>query len=443
LASNKQKSKRSKDEQIRLCIVNEFFYPDNGGGTGSVLSDLTKTLRASYPQLKIDAVTSRNLYRDKDVVLPEFEDWDDVSIYRVKTSHSAGLSAAKRIIINTVFGMRALRTLLKHGPYDAILIGTAPPTLAMIARLYKRLTGVPYTYIIYDLDPDRAVTMGVLAKGSLVEKVLRWAQRGWLKSADKVVVLGRCMQDYISNAYKLPKNHFEVIPIGADPDEIVPLSKDTKLREKHNLTGFVVSYSGNFGRYHNFDTILDAAKKLQALQKDVTFLLIGGGAKRDYIASRIESEELKNVLLLPFLPKEDYSDSLSSADASLVTLEPGMEGLCVPSKFYSILASGRPVLAMVGASCEVGRVVIEANCGYRIDQTDIDGLVDAVLYLAENLDEADKLGKNARKVLVEKYSTQKIADRYLQVIANSAHYEIDLLQDNNEDISEKSVSAGV
>jgi len=98
---------------------------------------------------------------------------------------------------------------------------------------------------------------------------------------------------------------------------------------------------------------------------------------------------------------------------------------------------------MVGASCEVGRVVIEANCGYRIDQTDVDGLVDAVLYLAENLDEADKLGKNARKVLLEKYSTQKIADRYLQVIANSAHCEINLLQDNNEDISEKNVSAGV
>jgi colanic acid biosynthesis glycosyl transferase WcaI len=435
LASNKQKSKRSKDEQIRLCIVNEFFYPDNGGGTGSVLSDLTKTLRASYPQLKIDAVTSRNLYRDKDVVLPEFEDWDDVSIYRVKTSHSAGLSAAKRIIINTVFGMRALRTLLKHGPYDAILIGTAPPTLAMIARLYKRLTGVPYTYIIYDLDPDRAVTMGVLAKGSLVEKVLRWAQRGWLKSADKVVVLGRCMQDYISNAYKLPKNHFEVIPIGSDPDEIVPLSKSTKLRAEHNLGGFVVSYSGNFGRYHNFDTILDAAKKLQDLEKDITFLLIGGGAKRDHIASRIEQEAINNVLLLSFLPKEDYADSLASADASLVTLEPGMEGLCVPSKFYSILASGRPVLAMVGASCEVGRVVVEAHCGYRIDQTDVDGLVDAVLYLSENAEETEELGRNARKTLIEKYSTQRIADQYKKVIAESAHYDAVLIKGRSEKVS--------
>lgn len=417
--------------------MNEFFYPDSGGGTGSVLSDLTKTLRADYPQLKIDAVTSRNLYRDKTASLPNFEDWDGVSIYRLKTAHSAGLSAIKRILVNTAFGLKALRALLKHGPYDVILIGTAPPTLAMTAKLYKMLTGTPYSYIIYDLDPDRAVTMGVLKKGSIIEKLLRKMQYGWLKSASKVVVLGRCMRDYISGAYHLPKDHFEVIPIGADPKEIIPLGKNTKLRAKYNLSGFVVSYSGNFGRYHNFDTILDAAKKLRELEKNVTFLLIGDGAKRDHIASRIESEKIENVLLLPFLPKEDYADSLASADVSLVTLEPGMEGLCVPSKFYSILASGRPIIAMVGDSCEVGRVVAEANCGYRVEQTDSGGLADTILYLAQHPNEAEKLGQNARNVLVEKYSTEQIAAQYLRVIAESAHREIDPKQANNEKISVK------
>ena len=420
MANTMESSSAGSEKKCRICIVNEFFYPDNAGGTGSVLSDLTRTLRQNHPELQIDVIASCNLYRDKDVVLPALEDWDGVAIHRVRVPHAGGSSTLMRLLLNSLFGCLSLGMLLRISspPFDMLLIGTAPPTLAMAASLYKLLTGTPYTYIIYDLDPDRAIRMGVITERSLFAKLLRALQLGWLSRASKIVVLGRCMRDYISETYRIPRSKFEVIPIGADPAEIVPLIRATRLRERCRLSGFVVSYSGNFGRYHNFDTMLDAAKRLLAMGRDVTFLLIGDGAKKAYVEARIADERIENVKVMPFVPKDEYADSLATADASLVTLEPGMEGLCVPSKFYSILASGRPVLAMVGENSEVAHVLNEAHCGYRIDQADVEALVECIIRLADNPAESERMGRNARRVLVENYATELVAEKYYNLIVH-------------------------
>lgn len=405
---------------IRICIVNEFFYPDSTGGTGTVLSDLARTLVTAHPQVKIDVITSRNLYRDREARLAPYEKWGDIAICRLATPHPGGSSTVKRLAINTAFSLLSLWTLLRRRKYDMVLVGTAPPTLAMTALLLKKLTGTPYAYVIYDLDPDRAVNMGVLKESSLVARVLRTAQKSWLHGAFKTIVLGRCMQEHLLDAYDLSFNKSAVIPIGADPDDIVPGPKQGNFRRDNELGGFVVSYSGNFGRYHNFDTILDAAKILARDGQNVTFVLAGGGAQKDHVADRVRTEHIDNVRLFPFVPKSDYCDSLAAADVSLVTLEPGMEGLCVPSKFYSILASGRPVIALVSPKSEVARVITEDCCGMQVEQGDTNGLVQAITYLATHRAEAERFGENARRTLETKYSTARIAQMYYDVMRPSS-----------------------
>jgi colanic acid biosynthesis glycosyl transferase WcaI len=401
---------------MRVCIVNEFFYPDDTGGTGTVLSDLARTLRQDYGEVEIDVVTSDKLYRDWDVRLPEFTDWDGIRIFRLNTPHPGGLSALPRIAVNTLFGLRALGKLHRLGHYDLLLVGTAPPTVAMAASLYKRLTGTPFLYVVYDLDPDRAVAMKVLSPRNPIVGVLRRLQRGWLRAADRVIVLGRCMQDYVGRAYGLPPKQIEAIPIGADDEAVRPLGKRTRFRAEHGLDGFVLCYTGNFGRYHDFDTLLDAARELRDRQAGVTFVLVGGGAQKDHIVRRIADEGLDNVRLFPFVAKDDYPDLLASADASFVTLEPGMEGLCVPSKFYSILASGRPAVATVSPVCEVARVIAEAGCGVRVDPGDARGLVEALLHLSGSPETAEAMGACARTVLEQHYSNRRVAAQYYRVM---------------------------
>jgi len=418
---------------LRICIINEFFWPDNTGGTGTVLSELVQALREQFPQIQIDVITSRNRYRSASegdsALLPAQETWNGVRIQRVNCAVATGKKAVARLIANTQFMAGALLALMRRHrqkPYNMVLVGTAPPTLAVAAKLFRAVTGVPYLYVVYDLDPDRAIVMHVLSAKSPFAYVLRILQKQWLHSAGCVVVLGRCMREYLTRTYALPAHKIAVIPPGSDPNEIVPsVRENSDFRRKHGLSdNFVVCYSGNFGRYHNFDTMLDAAKDLQIELPQVRFVLVGGGAQNNHIRDRVANEKIDNVLVLPFVAREEYPDLLAAANVSLVTLEPGMEGLCVPSKFYSILASGRPVIASMSSVSEVARVLEEENCGIRVDTTDSSGLQNAIRRLVEDPKLGVRMGQNARMALERRFSTACVADAYWdaiqQVIFNSS-----------------------
>ena len=401
---------------MRICIVNEFFYPDNTGGTGTVLSDLVCSLREIDPDLEIDVVTSTNLYRRAQVKLPAFEDWNGVRIYRLATPHPNSLPMALRLGANLHFCVSAFVKLLTLRSYDTVLVGTAPPMAALTAQAVLQRRKTPFVYIVYDLEPDRSVTMKLLPPRHPFVKAFGAAQKSWLNAAAKVVVLGEYMGEHLSRTYGVPPENIEAISVGSNPNEIVPGPKATRFRARHGISGFLVLYSGNFGRYHNFDTVLDAARLLRDTHPQISFALVGDGAQKAHITRRVAEEELTNVRLFEFVAKEDYADLLASADLSFVTLEPGMEGLCVPSKFYSILASGRPVLATVSPLSEVARVIDEAQAGVHMEQSATDALAAAVVRLSEHPAEAERMGRNARRVLEDQYSMREVARRYYAVL---------------------------
>lgn len=401
---------------MRICIVNEFFYPDSGGGTGTVLSDLVRSLREMDPALEIDVVTSTNLYRQPQADLAPYEEWNGVRIHRLTAPHPNGLSLPLRLGANLLFCMLALAKLVSLPPYDLVLLGTAPPMVAMGAALLKQLRGTPFVYIVYDLEPDRSVAMKMLPAKHPVVALFRRSQGRWLRGAAKVVVLGEYMAEYLSRAYGVPLQNIEAIPIGSNPAEIVPGPKASRFRAEQGLSGFVVLYSGNFGRYHNFDAILDAAARLKDSHSGINFALVGDGAQKGHITQRVQNEDLRNVRLFDFVAKDAYADLLASADVSLVTLEPGMEGLCVPSKFYSILASGRPVVATVSPKSEVARVIDEAQAGVHVGQEATEELVSALITLMEHPARTEQMGRNARCVLEEKYSMSHVARQYHAVL---------------------------
>jgi len=406
---------------MRICIINEFFYPDMTGGTGTLLSDIARSLHDHY-DVEIDVITTRHLYRDPKAKLSGYENWNGINIRRLASPNFNRKSTALRVLSNLQFTAGAFMQL-QRGSYDLVLTATAPPTMPMAAHAYKAMTRTPYIYIIYDLEPDRTVKMKVVSGDSRAARALGDHQQKWLNDANKVVVIGRCMRDYLGEHYGLAPKDIEVIAVGADAERIVPQSKQTRFRAQHGLSGFVVVYGGNFGRYHNFDAILDAAKQLKANGKEITFALVGNGAQEAHIRSRIEAEKICNVRLFPILPQEEMPDLLASADMSLVTLEPGMEGLCVPSKFYPILSSGRPTLAMVPEKSEIALVIKENNCGVQIDQADSARLVKVLSHLSQHPEELEQMGQNARNALVERYSTRHIVQSFHSLflcVANKA-----------------------
>ncbi len=404
---------------MRVCILNEFFYPDMVGGTGFVLSQLARRLHDDHG-FEVHAVTSKNSYRSGQIEVADFEDWDGVQIHRVEVESVDRARTVQRFLANYRFSCLVAKRLAALPRFDAVLVSSAPPFLPLAALNAKRRTGTPYLYIVYDLEPDRAVTLRVAKPGSLPVRLLGAWQRRWLHNAATVVAIGRCMKDLLVERYALPPDRVAVVEVGADTDEVKPLSRDTQFRREHGLEGFILLYSGNFGRYHDFDAVLDAAATLKHRNVPATIVLVGNGVKEADIKARVEREALTNVRVFPFVSHDAFPDLLASADMSLVTLEEGMEGLCMPSKFYSILASGRATLAMVSPVTEIARVVAETDCGVVVGTADATGLAHEVERAIAEPERVVRQGENARKAIEAEYSNRRVAEKFADRFRDAA-----------------------
>ncbi len=421
---------------MRICILSEYFYPDSTGGTGTVLSKLVRQLKDSDEHLEIDVIASRNLFRGATGTLSARENWDGIQIFRLKAPAPRKKSVKRRLAANLVFTTRTLgRLLAARRRYDLILVVTAPPTLPLAANLFSKMAGVPYLYLVYDLYLDMAVAMKMVAPGGRATQTFHRVQKSWFRGAARTVVLGRCMRDHVAATYEVPDEKLNVLPIPSDLDLIAPVEKTaTKFRRDNGIEGFLVLYAGNFAKYQDFDTLLDAASLLVG-RSDIHFAFVGDGTKREHIEARIRAEGLTNVRMLPFVPENELSDMLGAADVSLVTLERGIEGLAVPSKFYNILASGRATVACVPEVSEIAQVIAEADCGVRVDQEDSRALANVICDLADDPQILERMGQNARRVCEERYSFAQIGGQFQRIFSEIVE------QDRRE--KQQKASAGI
>ena len=400
---------------MRVGIITEHTYPDNNGGVGANISYVARYIKDAHPEVDIEVIASKHVYRGDPGPLTSFEDWQGVKIFRLNSPQSHRKGMLTRLGAGLVYTFFVLAKLFSRPRYDLLLVATNPPSSPLAAYVYGKLTGTPYIYNIHDLYPDVPVTLKMLSGQHPAVRFSAGVQHRWLHDAACVVVLGRCMVEYLKRHYALPQERMDVITNGAFAHEIVPKEKHGPFRQERDLSGFVVVYSGNFGVLQDFDTVLDALKLLKETNPEVTLVMIGQGPRRDHIVNRVESEGITNVRVFPFVPKEQMSESLACADVSLVMLEPGAEGLGVPSKFYSILSSGRPTIAVVSPESEVAQVVVEEDCGVRVEQCNAPALAEAIRKLAAQPERVEVMGQNARRVLERKFTWPRIAEQFYQL----------------------------
>lgn len=174
-------------------------------------------------------------------------------------------------------------------------------------------------------------------------------------------------------------------------------SEENPLRREWGLEGkFVVGYSGNLGRAHEFETIIDAAEKLNN-DKEIVFLFVGSGAQVELVKQEGRIRKLGNLMFKPYQPREMLNQSLGLPDVHLVVLRPEMEGLIVPSKFYGIAAAGKPTLFIGNTKGEIAEIIKKHDAGLSIVPGDSDTLATSIRLLRKDPDKLGKMGTNARK----------------------------------------------
>lgn len=298
---------------------------------------------------------------------------------------------------------------------------TQPPMFFLWGYILKIIRRQSYYCLLMDVYPDLLFESNALNRAGLLGRLLMAVSRFSLKRADKVIVIGRCMYDYLVKNGISP-DRIEIILNWSDENKIMPLS----LQDNHMLRSlklenkFVIQYSGNMGISHYFDDLLEVARHL-CNEEQIKFLFIGDGARLKYIEAYKRKYSLENIVLLPFQPVEKLAESLSVGNIHFISLQAGFEGLSVPSKAYGVLAAGRPIVYQGNETGEIARMILEEDIGSVLKLKDPDKLEKKILEYFENSQKVKEQGRKARKLAETKYSYRVSLQRYKNIIFESLH----------------------
>ncbi|HEV2546400.1 MAG TPA: glycosyltransferase family 4 protein [Stellaceae bacterium] len=394
-----------------IIFVNRYFYPDHSA-TSQILSDLAFHLAASGRSVRV--LTSRQRYDDPSAELPEVEARNGVLITRLATTRFGRSRLVGRAFDYLSFYQAARRSVLAYAnPGDVVVAKTDPPLLGAAILGATRRRGVRLVNWLQDIYPEVAVELGVpLVKGPIAQSLMR-ARDMSLRSAEANIVVGEGMAEVLL-ARGVRQERIHVICNWCDDEEIRPVpGNENPLRREWLLEDrFVVGYSGNLGRGHEFDTALSAAECLRGDPR-IVFLFIGGGHKLDELKRHVSERNLGHLFrFMQYQDTDALKHSLAVPDVHWFSLKPELEGLMVPSKFYGIAAAGRAMIAVTSEDGELARLIRLHRCGEVIAPGNAEQFAAALRRFSVHGEELQRMGLRARRMLEAHFSRNQALRRW-------------------------------
>lgn len=303
---------------------------------------------------------------------------------------------------------RQYRFVLKEKDSNMLLLPSTPPlNLWLISAVKKKRPKLKIIYNLQDIFPDSLVNTGLSKKNSFLWKIGRKMEDKGYRAADKIVVIS---EDFKRNIMDkgVPEDKIVIVRNWVDENAVLNVERDDNtLFDEYRLdrSKFYVCYSGNIGHTQNMDMLLNVAKEL-ADHKDIGFIIVGDGAEKEHVSERITKENISNVFMLPFQPYERISEVFSLGDCGLIISKPGVGNNSVPSKTWSIMSAGRPVLASFDKESELGQILLEQKCGLCVDAGRANELKQAILHMKSDSEQRIEMGKKARDY-IERYLSRK------------------------------------
>lgn len=314
------------------------------------------------------------------------------------------------------FARRALAVLARElRPSDTLLVTSDPPLFYVLAVLLAKRRGAGVVHWSQDVYPD-VVEQHASATwlASLLLLPLRLLRNRALAQADAVIAISAGMGERLTAAGA----RVTVIPNWARDDRLhARVPRDSALRRAHFAdSDFVLAYSGNLGRVHEFETLVMAAAVLEH-EQSIRFLIVGGGPRLAELKAQVATLPKAQFVFLDPQPESALEDSLAAGDAHLVSLQPQFEGLVLPSKLYGIAAVGRAVIFCGDEKGEVARLVAEHDCGLSAEPRDAIKLAHLIRSLATDRARCAQMGANARAMLDQHFSREAALVKWAKVLA--------------------------
>ena len=395
---------KKKKDILFLC---QFFYPEYISSaqlpydTVLALKDAGFSVGSlcGYPHEYLDGAD-----------IPTQEDINGIHIHRLKYIQTGRAGFLGRIINYFSFTLMVLLNILEIAQYQAVVVYSNPPILPWIASWAKVLFGTKLIFVSYDLYPEVATVTNTLREGNMICRLMNHINQCVYRRADHIVALSSEMKEYILLHRPVTADKVTVIPNWYE-DKGEPSRNLENNRFRDTVGGrFTVSYFGNMGTMQDMETILGAIRALKD-DENVFFLFAGHGNKMEALKQIVAEEGISNIAIHSFLHGQDFRDALAISDCAFVSLERGATGLCVPSKTYSYMMQGLPLLAIMD-ECDIVRD-IERGAGLWVRNGEGEKLADAIRTLRENPQMLEQMRKTCRAIYLENYTTEISTKKYV------------------------------
>lgn len=399
-----------------VVILNQYYVPDVAS-TGHLLHELaTDLVKRGFA---VTVRTARPSYGPPETWqdAPYREVAEGVDVRRARTTRfSKDWIVGRGINFLTFIVPLQLRMLFLSSGKQVHLYTTNPPFLGIIGALVSLVRKHNYVLLLHDAYPQMAGWVGTIKTGGLIDRFWHAMNRITYGRASQTIVLCQAAKRLVCDTYRIDPARVHVVPNWADGDLLYPRPKaESEFARTHGLIEpFTVLYSGNLGLYYEFETILAAAEKLKG--ENFKLVFVGSGGRRPWLAEQIAKRNLTNTQLLNYVPFEKLNDSLNSCDASLVTIAKGIEGISFPSKLYSSLAVGKPIIALSEERSELRDLVHAHSLGKWFALGDSEGLANGLRTMMADREACRQQGENARKLFERAYTVGACVSRYADVL---------------------------
>jgi len=395
---------------VRIFLLN-LYYPPDTSATAKMAHSVAEALSIYHEVTVLCGRPSYDPAEHRSWRLYQTEISGRVRIVRVGSTDFPRLDMKKRLA--NYFSYVALvipRALFVQ--CDAVMAMTDPPFQGIVGAIVAQLKGRPYVYNIRDMYPDMAVGGAIVEPGWLTriwEKLHRWA----LRRAERVIVLGEDMRARIVGKGVDParvtivRDGTEMLPQNA----LLPAADPEVIRTIRGSFSFVLVHAGNLGFYGAWNTLVAAARSLA--KEGVGLVFVGDGAQRSQIEAAAAGSG--NIRFLDFFPASKISSVLAAADAHVITVKRGLEGVVVPSKMYGILAAGKPIVAVAPGETDVVSLGVRRGFAIAADPDSPAEVANAVRTVASDPAKVKAMGEAARAAAPD-YDRAKELQKFVEII---------------------------
>ena len=395
---------KKKKDILFLC---QFFHPEYISSAQLPFYTVKALKKAGF---SVDVLCGYPREYSASENVPVTEEIEGIHIRRLKYIQLDRSGFLGRLVNYFSFTFMVLLNLFRTASYRAVVVYSNPPILPWIASWAKVLFGTKLIFVAYDLYPEVATVTNTLRQGNMICRLMDHINKVVFRRCDSVVALSSEMKEYIVAHRDIAAEKVAVIPNWYKDSGALCRREENRFRERVNGR-FVVSYFGNMGTMQDMQTILGAIRQLK--NEDVFFLFAGHGNKMEELKRITAEEQIPNIAIYDFLHGEDFRDALAISDCAFVSLEKGATGLCVPSKTYSYMMQGIPLLAIM----DEGDIVrdIEAGAGKWVRNGDSEGLAAAILDMKANPEAHAAMRNVSRQLYLNKYTTEICTDQYVSL----------------------------